>query len=183
MENTSCCSGNKSGCCSSQGESKKIVIDFLFLDLDVCGRCRGADHNLEEALKEVSGVLEAAGYDVSVNKVNIEAKETAIKYRFLSSPTIRVNGKDIALDVKESVCKDCGDLCGEEVDCRVWHYQGVDYNEPPKPMIINAILQEIYGENTTVESNEDDYRLPVNLETFFNGKTHKNINDTNRKKG
>jgi len=52
--------------------------------------------------------------------VNITTKELAIQYQFISSPTIRVNGNDIVVELRESVCEDYGDLCGDNVDCRVW---------------------------------------------------------------
>jgi hypothetical protein len=164
-----CCCGT-SGCCTSKNENKQLNIDFLYLDLSVCERCQGTDKNLEEAIREVSGVLKAAGFTVAVNKVNITSKELAEKYEFLSSPTIRMNGKDIALEVKESACKDCGDLCGENVDCRVWTYDGIDYDEPPKELIINAILKEVYSEKADASVGKTKYVLPENLRLFFEGK-------------
>jgi len=71
------------------------VIDFLYLDLSVCTRCQGTDQSLEDALAEVSGLLGAAGAEVIVNKINVTSEELAIQHRFVSSPTIRVNGRDI----------------------------------------------------------------------------------------
>lgn len=115
-------------------------------------------------------VLEAAGYEIQVNKMNIITKELALEYEFVSSPTIRINGKDFVLEVKESSCKECGDLCGDDVDCRVWTYEGEEYNEPPKELIINAILKEVYSENTTSsieQSTTNHYKLPDNLKRFF----------------
>ncbi|EYE87521.1 ferredoxin [Fervidicella metallireducens AeB] len=167
---TGCCSCS-SGCCNEvniNNEKGKIVIDFLYLDLTTCDRCQGTDKNLEEALKDVSNVLETTGVEVEVNKVNVINEELALKYRFKSSPTIRVNGRDIQLDIKESLCKCCGDLCGEDVDCRVWVYQGKEYDSPPKAMIIESILKEVYGtKDTFVE--EDEYILPENLKKFYAG--------------
>lgn len=145
------------------------MIDFLYLDLNTCGRCIGTEKNLEEAMNEVSAVLLAAGFDVSLNKVNITSKELAYQYKFLSSPTIRVNGKDIAMSVKESPCKDCGDICGDNVDCRVWEFEGQDYTEPPKAMIINAILKAVYSNNSSLNAEHTVYSLPKNLELFFAG--------------
>lgn len=104
-----CCSGD-SACCPSPQDKKQLVIDLLYLDLSVCTRCQGADHNLDQAIAEVSGILKAAGFEIIVNKINISTKEMAIKHQFLSSPTIRINGIDIDLAVKESTCKECGDL-------------------------------------------------------------------------
>lgn len=101
-----------------------------------------------------------------VNSINITSKELAIKYEFISSPTIRINGKDIAIEVKESVCENCGDLCGDNVDCRVWFYEGVEYTKAPKELIINAILKEVYSEKTE-QKNTKEYELPQNLIKFF----------------
>lgn len=163
-----CCSCG-GGCCTPRQKEKVITIDFLYLDISVCGRCQGAETSLDSAIKEVSGVLEAAGFEVILNKINITSKELAIQHRLLSSPTIRINGNDIALDVKESSCTDCGDLCGDDVDCRVWVYDGVEYTEPPKALIVNAILKEIYEERKAGPPSKEEYHLPGNLRVFFDG--------------
>lgn len=171
MENNSsdCCCGTGS-CCSPIKERKQIEIDFLYLNLSICERCQGTEANLEAAINEVSTVLKAAGYDIVVNKINITSRELAVKHEFISSPTIRVNGHDIDVEVKESVCKDCGDLCGDNVDCRIWTYQGEEFNEPPIELIINAILKEVYaGSGALGLQKTDAYKLPKNLENFFDG--------------
>ena len=158
------------GCCdvpqAVQMEKKRIVIDFLFLDVSVCTRCQGADTSLDEALSEVSKVLEATGVEVLVNKINVVSEELAKQYKFISSPTIRVNGRDIQMDVKESLCESCGDLCGDEVDCRVWVYQGNEYTIPPKAMIIEALLKEVYGGSDNVQK-EPEYSMSDNLKKFY----------------
>lgn len=169
MSNSSGCCSCGSGCCGSEQEKKQILIDFLYLDLSVCERCQGTENNLDEAIREVAGVLKAAGFEIVVNKVNITSKELAIKYQFLSSPTIRINGNDIELEVKESSCQECGDLCGDDVDCRVWVHEGIEYNEPPKSMIVNAILKEVYGDNRIDAVKMEEYVLPDNLKIFFDG--------------
>jgi len=127
---------------------------------------------LDEAVSSVAVVLSAAGYEVKVNKVNIATTELAIQFRFVSSPTIRVNGNDIAVELKESVCEDCGALCGDTVDCRVWVYNGVEYTAPPKELIVDAILREVYGGERS-EPKREAYQLPVNLETYFVAKVNK----------
>ena len=167
---TTCSCGCSSGdCCKSTQENKEINIDFLYLDLSICERCQSTEDSLGKAIEDVSAVLKAAGYDITVNKIHISTKELAIKYEFISSPTIRINGTDIALELKESNCKDCGDLCGDDsIDCRVWIYEGKEYTSPPKEMIINAILKEVY--NPSSEIKKQEYKLPDNLNTFFNQK-------------
>lgn len=166
---TGCCSCGSGNCCSTETERKKITIDFLYLDLTVCERCQGTETHLDQAVNEVSKVLSAAGYGIQVNKVNITSEELANQYQFISSPTIRINGRDIALNVIESGCKECGDLCGDTVDCRVWEYEGNKYNEPPTAMIINAIMKEIYSNSNASVSEHEEYTLPDNLKSFFRG--------------
>lgn len=159
------------GCCDGSKETdvKKrcINIEFLYLDLSVCARCQGTDTSLDEALAEVSKVLEATGIEVLVNKINVNTEELAQKHRFVSSPTIRVNGRDIQMEVKESLCESCGDLCGDEVDCRVWVYQDKEYTVPPKAMIIEAILKEIYGGDRGSNIVMQEYVMPENLRHFY----------------
>mgnify|MGYP000871446920 FL=1 len=168
------CSCN-TGCCGSTEldqieESNKIIIDFLYLDLDVCNRCQGTDQVLEEAVGDVAKVLELTGAVVVVNKIHVNTKAKAIQYKFATSPTIRVNGRDIQMEFKESLCESCGDLCDDEVDCRIWIYKGKEYIVPPKAMIVDAILREVYGGAKTHSDDEIDkepYHLPRNLEKFF----------------
>lgn len=169
MSNCSCSTEN---CCAPQ--TKKIIhIDFLYLDTTVCGRCQDTETSLDEALSSTALVLSAAGYDVQVNKVNIETEELATKHQFVSSPTIRVNGRDIAMELKESHCENCGTLCGDDVDCRVWVHEGIEYTSPPKELIINGILREIYNGGKQVEAEEKSFELPENLKKYFGAKAKK----------
>ena len=167
---TGYCSGS-SACCGNADEitliRNQIVIDFLYLDLNVCTRCQGAESSLDEAIKDVAKVLEAMGSDLRVNKINVNTPELAVKHQFLSSPTIRVNGHDIQLEFKESRCESCGDLCGDVVDCRVWIYQGQEYTIPPKAMIIDGILKVLYGGKPDAGETVSSYRMPENLKHFY----------------
>lgn len=173
---SSCCSCGP-GCCDdakvTDDKTRHIVIDFLYLDLSVCTRCQGTDTSLDEALAEVSKILEATGVEVQVNKINVLNEDLAIQHSFVSSPTIRVNGSDIQMDFKESLCESCGDLCGDEVDCRVWVYQGREYTVPPKAMIIEAILKEVYGGDKGINVKMQEYVLPQNLKNYYNAKKAK----------
>ncbi|MCM1567236.1 MAG: DUF2703 domain-containing protein [Dehalobacter sp.] len=147
-------------------EKRRLDIEFLFLDLNVCVPCRGTDSSLEEAISEVSSVLEATGIEVDVRKIHVQSEEQALELGFVSSPTIRINGQDIQLEVRESLCESCGDLCGDDVDCRVWFYRGKEYSVPPKGLIIEAILREVYkDECAAIPARPAE--LPDNLKKFF----------------
>lgn len=178
QETTSGCSCGP-GCCDTSKDTKakkrQITIDFLYLDLSICTRCQGTDTSLEDALTDVSKVLEVTGVEVLVNKVNVLSEELAKEFQFVSSPTIRVNGRDIQMEVKEDLCEFCGDLCGDEVDCRIWIYNGEEYTIPPKAMIIEAILKEVYGGNNKNEEKQE-YILPENLKHFYAGLKKKTEN-------
>lgn len=169
-EGKPCCAPD-CGCAPEKDSSdhKAIAIDFLYLDLKTCERCMGTDDALMDAINEVGAVLTAAGYAVVLNKIEIEDAQMAEQYRFLSSPTIRINGKDICLDVKENSCGSCSDISNQPTNCRIFVYEGTEYEVPPKAMIINAILSAVYGREQNA-AQDDPYALPENLKLFFEGK-------------
>lgn len=179
-EKQSCiCHQGKTADCGEESanaaKTKEVHIEFLYLDLSVCERCQGAQNNLDAALREVSAVLQSAGYTVSVEKINITSPELAAKYEFISSPTLRVNGHDLAMDVTETTCRSCGDLCGGETQCRSWVYEGQEYEEPPKELIVNGILQAVFGSERVVRAARPPYFLPENLAAFFDGVAEKKV--------
>jgi hypothetical protein len=147
-------------------DKQKINIEFLYLDLEECGRCRGTNANLDAAVAEVSKILKEAGVAVSVKKTQVTSERQARKLELVTSPTIRVNGKDIALELRESCCRACTAGCEASVNCRVWVFQGREYTVAPKAMIIDAILREVYAERPAgaVPSFAD---VPENLKRYF----------------
>ncbi|MBI3596053.1 MAG: DUF2703 domain-containing protein [Nitrospirae bacterium] len=158
----------------SNAARRKIEIDFLYVDLTVCTRCIGTDANLQGALSEVSRILEAAGVEVSVRKTLVESEEQAKALGVFSSPTLRINGKDIALEFRESRCDSCEACAGNgPVNCRVWVFQGQEYTEAPKAMIVDAILREIYRGTPPEEPSLQSREVPENLRRFFAGKATK----------
>src|SRR5687768_1961969 len=129
------------------GSPAQLAIDFMYLDLETCTRCRDTDANLEAALTEVGRALNAAGVGVSVRKTRVASAEQARARGCITSPTIRVNGTDIALDLRESSCAECDEVCACDgtIDCRLWVWQGQEHTEAPSAMIVDAILREVYG--------------------------------------
>ena len=148
----------------------RLRIEFLFLDLTTCTRCRGTDRSLESALEVVDDLLTSTGIEVEVEKIQVESAEQARQLRFVSSPTIRVNGRDVALELQESSCdsEPCTDGCGDSTACRIWVHRGGEYTEPPVEMIVDAILCEVYaGPDVRAEGEPESYELPENLGRFF----------------
>ena len=153
---------------------REVVIDFLFLDLTTCDRCVGTGEHLTAALDAVRQVLEPTGRQVQVHRHLVATEEQARRLRFVSSPTLRVNGRDIAVELKESSCGSecCTDGCGAHIDCRVWTHHDQEYTAAPVGLIVDAVLREVYsgGTSATPEvSPGEPYDLPENLRRFFQG--------------
>ncbi|HMN14554.1 MAG TPA: DUF2703 domain-containing protein [Bellilinea sp.] len=147
---------------------RQINVDYLYLDLNTCRRCIATDDTLKLALKALAPVFEELDYQVSVNTIHISSQQLAKQYQFISSPTIRVNGVDICGELAENNCEDCGDLCGENTDCRLFVYEGKKYEQPPVAMIVDGILKALYAQPQPVL---EIYSVPENLERFFKEKS------------
>ena len=161
--------------CSSGGDggaSKTVLVEYLYLDLNTCSRCVGTDQELGEVLDTLRPSLELAGYSLEYRKIQMTTREIATQHRFLSSPTIRVNGRDICATVAENECGCCGEISGTQVDCRIFEYNGETFEVPPKAMLAEGILSAVFGTSSDVLS-DGDYQLPENLRSFYDGKQSK----------
>ena len=149
---------------------RRLEVELLALDLDTCRRCTATAASLDAALEAVLSVLRDAGVDVDVRRTVVRTRAEAEALRFVTSPTIRVDGRDIALELRESPCADCGSLCGCDggIDCRVWVWRGREYTEAPKAMIVDAVLRGYAA--TGPRAPHEAYRMPDNLRRFFDEK-------------
>lgn len=177
----SCCGTEKSSCCAPVVGAEKtpavvfrrlLEVEFLFLDRTVCERCKGTEETLKESIEEARRILGPTGVDVALKMTHVRSEAEARALAFVSSPTIRVMGRDATIDVKETDCAGCGELGGCPITCRVWTWQGIEYSVPPRAMLLDAILREAYlhpsGETVRPEPLE---ALPENLRKFFQGAT------------
>ena len=158
---------------SDTGERGPVEVDFHFLDREVCGRCRDTDANLDAALEVLQPVAELLGVGMTVRKTKIESVEQARELDFVSSPTIRIGGADIAPQIEESVCEPCGDLCGcgEDFRCRIWRWRGEVHRAAPAGLIAEAVLQSLLGREDVTESGcREAVEPPLQLRQFFEDK-------------
>lgn len=113
------------------------------------------------------------GIELRYRQVVVQTAEEAKKYGLLTSPTIRLNGRDIAQDIRESLCESCGDLTDNntKVDCREWHYRGKVYPAAPLPLLLESIMGAMVkiDETTPVVPSSFD-ELPENLQRYFDNK-------------
>ena len=163
--------GKKFGVHVTKKQRKEVHIEYLYLDLSTCDRCVGTDAVLENVIRELTPAFALAGYRIVYRKTEIATAQDAVNHRFVSSPTVRVNGTDICRQVKESDCGCCGQISGTQVDCRVFVYNGKDYTIPPREMLAEAILKNAFSPKENRAA--DAYKLPDNLKKFFAGKEKK----------
>ena len=149
---------------------KKVLIEYLYLDLQSCERCMSTDKVLDSVVELLRPVLDAAGYRIEYRKILVEDEASAEAYRFLSSPTILLNGEDVFGDILENDCGCCSTISGTDVKCRAFLDGDKLVDAPNKAMLINAILKKLYGPSPEPEK---PYVLPENLKNFFEGKRNK----------
>ena len=159
-------------CACGSDAKKNMTVEYLYLDLETCDRCIGTDSILEEVIQTLTPALEMAGFEVEYRKIEMTTAKIAEQYKFLSSPTIRVNGQDICSSVAENSCGCCSDISGTDVNCRVFAYNGETYEVPPKEMLAEAVLHAVFGQVATGCSC-GSYVLPENLREFYIGKKSK----------
>lgn len=158
------------GCHCGDDETafKNVLVEYLYLDLDTCDRCVGFEQELTEVINVLAPALQLAGYAIEYRRIRMATRAIAERYRFVSSPTVRVNGRDLCASVSENNCGCCSEISGAQVDCRVYEYGGETYEVPPRQMIAEAMLTAIFGSDGKTQP-ETPYELPENLKKFFDG--------------
>lgn len=159
---------------SETSAPRVLELELLALDLSTCTRCVGTLANIEAAVAAVRQVLEVTGASVRLRKVLIDSEKQARRHRFTTSPTIRIDGRDIVFETLESRCDSCADLCGceEGTSCRVWRYQGREYTEAPVGLVTEALLRGILGGAAAAgaAAGDEGNEVPENLRRFFAAK-------------
>jgi len=119
-----------------------MKIELLYI-LD-CPWCVKTKRLIKESLKEL-------GIKAEVKEILIDTAKKAKKFKFVGSPTIRVNGKDIQSEISKGRCLPCEELAGYTkrttefvkrecgCGCRLYFYRGKQHPYPPKEMIKAAI--------------------------------------------
>ncbi len=166
------CETDAGDCNCGTAAQKQAVIEYLYLDLHTCERCMGTEQVLDSVMQVIAPALELAGFAVTYRKIEVANEQTAAQYRFLASPTIRVNGADIGGALQENDCGCCSDISGTDVTCRTFAYDGQTYDVPPKEMLAGAILTAIFAPASD-SCTGGAYTLPENLAAFYRGKQQK----------
>jgi len=153
-----------------------IHVEFLYLDLEECGRCRGTNTALREALGVTRSSLEAMGLSAEFDAKHVTTADDARSEGLVASPTVRIDGRDIQPEAHQNRCQECGDLCGcnEGVDCRIWAWRGNTFTTAPVAMIVEALLSaaltRVGDENNSKTQSAPAGELSDNLQQFFDAK-------------
>ncbi|MFA7429321.1 MAG: DUF2703 domain-containing protein [Rhodospirillaceae bacterium] len=146
---------------------RTVAVDLLYIDIQTCDRCQGAAKHLDQALTAVRPLLDLLGIDVTVTETLIDSAEKAEAWRLVSSPTVRIDGRDIQATLSESACGACSSLIpAGAVDCREWPWRGQVHSSPPAGMLAEAIVRAALDDGPA-EPDNTVYTLPSNLRRFF----------------
>jgi hypothetical protein len=154
-------------------QTKIMNIDLIVIDLSTCKRCVPTGDQLREAVRLLIPVGEALGIELRHRELVVQTPEEARQHALLSSPTIRINGHDIAQDIRESHCESCGDLTENNtvVDCREWHYRGKVYSAAPIALLVESIMQAMLKiDEVPPLAPAALFDLPENLKRYFANK-------------
>ncbi len=155
-----------------QTEKKILNAELLVIDLTSCARCVPTGNELKRSISLLAPVADALGIELKYREIVIQTAQEAKALGLLSSPTIRLNGRDIVPAIHESLCESCVDLTedGTLVNCRVWHYRGKVYNAAPLPLLIEAIMRAMLDIDTPPVVPEPIAVLPENIQRYFDHK-------------
>ncbi len=151
----------------------RLNIELLVIDLESCARCVPTGEQMRNAIQLVAPAAEALGIGLTYRETVVQTAEEARARALLSSPTIRINGRDIAQDIRESECESCGDLTDNDVsvDCREWHYRGQVYSAAPLPFLVEALMDAMLRiDEMPPVAPEPLAELPENLQRYFANK-------------
>ena len=106
--------------------NERLKIELLYFE--------GCPH-FKETFRILKEVLKEESLPSSVVQICIDTDEEAERFKFLGSPTVRVNGVDVDPAVRETT--DFG------FRCRLYWLNGKATPHPPKEMIREAIKKFI----------------------------------------
>lgn len=151
---------------------RTLQVELLAIDLCSCKRCVPTGEQLKKALEILAPVAEVLEIDLEYREIVVGNPEEAKAHGLVTSPTIRLDGRDIAQDIRESECESCGDLTenNTRVDCREWVYRGQAYPAAPLPLLVEAIMGAMLDRDVPSVAPGPVDELTENLLRFFDNK-------------
>lgn len=91
-----------------------------------------ACHSYQEALVGIKEALKELGLSAELEVILLDSPEKARAYKFLGSPTIKIDGIDLEPELEASANFSLN-------ACRTYIYEGSLYHYPPKEMLLEAL--------------------------------------------
>jgi UDP-N-acetylenolpyruvoylglucosamine reductase len=139
----------------------RVQIELLYLDAETCDPCRATIVSAERAASELREALAGRGVEVDLRLTHVSDPEQARALGFVSSPTVRVDGREIAVDVEEAHCGTCSENAGEPIACRTVSYAGERHDHAPTAMIVEAVLAHLRGAELPAPAPGDERATSV----------------------
>jgi hypothetical protein len=147
-----------------------LVLELFALDTTSCGPCVSALASLHAAAAVLSRELTGRGYAVATRVVRLEDADHARAHGMVSSPTVRVNGVDIVLDIEEHACSSCSDLAGAPVECRTYSWEGQLFDHAPAGLIAAAVHRHVEAGARRAQRSTPVGRGTTSVERFFSAR-------------
>ena len=148
--------------------TKRVRIELLYLDAETCDPCRATVASAERAAQELREALADRGIEVELDLTHVTDPVQARALGFVSSPTVRVDAREIALGVQEAHCGTCSANAGEPVACRTVSYEGERLDHTPTAMIVEAVLAHLRGgELPLPPAVDEDADAPTSVERYL----------------
>jgi hypothetical protein len=125
--------------------TKKLRIEFRYVDKNTCSRCKTTDKNVEGTVRGLRKALRESGIAVDFKTTKLPMSKLA------QSNSILINGKDIEeiingkKNVRSSACRGCSEIMEDPCECRTYVYRGRKYSYIPNMMIREAIRNSTKG--------------------------------------
>jgi len=125
--------------------TKKLRIEFRYVDKNTCSRCKTTDKNVEGTVRGLRKALRESGIAVDFKTTKLPMSKLA------QSNSILINGKDVEeivngkKNVRSSACRGCSEIMESPCECRTYVYHGRKYSYIPNMMIREAIRNSTKG--------------------------------------
>ena len=119
--------------------TKKLRIEFRYVDKNTCSRCRTTDKNVGKTVQGLRKALRESGIAVDLKTTKLPISKLA------QSNSILINGKDIEelvskkRNIRSSACRGCSEIIESPCECRAYIYRGKKHSYVPQAMIREAI--------------------------------------------
>lgn len=145
---------------TSMVESHPLNVTFLEVDMSSagesgCGECDSTRQRLDAAIAVVKPLFRDLDIEIQVKRELVKTAQQAQALNFHASPTIRVEGYNLAPEHQDD-------------GSRIWTWRDERTTNPPKAMIIDALLRGYVQSTPATQLARQATELHPYLQQFLN---------------